>query len=279
MHSVFLLSLDPALGRLDYDSLSDQALMEILISGMNNYEKANFQDENGNFLEISEWDGVQFESDRVTSIQWLYLEFSEQQFPFAFIPLLVRCFQVSHASLCGTLDPSLLPTTLDDFDVSINALDGSIDFSAFPRAMQTIDISWNLFAGSCALGDLPDALTHFIANHNVFEGEIVLSDLPVKMEKLILNGNRLTGPLRIESLPASVEEISLAWNKLSGDFYMGSFPESLQKVDFSNNPMSGKAILSRVDGEMHFQIVNTCIASVEDENGDKHAWEPHFLRW
>ena len=39
-----LMCVDPSLGRLDYDSLSDQALMETLVEGMNRTDKRRLQD-------------------------------------------------------------------------------------------------------------------------------------------------------------------------------------------------------------------------------------------
>ena len=69
MHT--LLSIDPALGRLDYDSLSDQARMEIFIDGLTEETKKHFQDPKGGFLDISEWSGVFVTDDgEVTDVDY-----------------------------------------------------------------------------------------------------------------------------------------------------------------------------------------------------------------
>ena len=51
-----------SIGRVDYSSLPQQALMEIMAESID--DKRIFQDNDGNFLEISEWVGV------VTNAQW-----------------------------------------------------------------------------------------------------------------------------------------------------------------------------------------------------------------
>ena len=59
------------LGRLDYASLSQQALMEVVVENLNC--KDIFCDKEGHFLDITEWDGVEInENGGVTEIVWTY---------------------------------------------------------------------------------------------------------------------------------------------------------------------------------------------------------------
>ena len=63
-----LLAVDPSLGRLDYESLSDQALMEMLIDALPTEEKAMFKDANGNFQDVCEWTNMDCTDERVTEV-------------------------------------------------------------------------------------------------------------------------------------------------------------------------------------------------------------------
>ena len=74
---VFLQTIstaDPALGRLDYDSLSDQACMEMLIDGFSDTGKAlSYQDKNGAYFDVCEWPDVTCDADdSVTAVFFSY---------------------------------------------------------------------------------------------------------------------------------------------------------------------------------------------------------------
>ena len=121
-----LMCVDPSLGRLDYDSLSDQALMETLVEGMNRTDKRSLQDGKGNFKDISAWRFIKCTDDRVTQIYAFQKTYAKRQFPFEFIPSQVSKFSMILCGLYGTLDTSQLPLKLTRFNVPQNALYGSI---------------------------------------------------------------------------------------------------------------------------------------------------------
>ena len=269
--------IDPALGRLDYDSLSDQALMEMLFESMETDEKANFQDENGNYLDIDEWYGVECEDDRVVGIDIQGSAFHSDQFRFSLIPAPVRSLNMMCCALHGTLDTADLPAALIDFDVSLNKLHGTLDFHNFPRNLERIRIQSNNFSGSCKLADLPRSLLDFNAGENGFCGEISLHDLPPAIKYFDLQSNALTGSLCINKLPESIEVINLCSNSFSGDFRMLVFPLGLEKVDITKNKMSGTAIFQGTEGAMHFILRADAIESVVDENGDTHKWHSSLV--
>ena len=65
---VFLDTVDPSLGRLDYTSLSQQALMEVVIEGITNKEKiCGDADEP---KDIEKWKGVEIEDGEVVAMDW-----------------------------------------------------------------------------------------------------------------------------------------------------------------------------------------------------------------
>ena len=273
------LSLDPALGRIDYKSLPDQTLMELLVEGMNAESKKALQDENGHYKDISDWGvATRSENDRVSEVLLSGRPFNETQFPFALIPPLVTYFEASDSELSGTLDASVLPADLVDFCISTNKLHGSVECKAFPRKMNRIYIDENNFSGILALCDLPDTLNEFYATANKFSGEISLNDLPAALEELMLDENELSGTVRIDRLPEQLRCFSLGDNKLSGDFALFDFPETLCSINVRNNPWSGTMVLPANCDEVLFWFRGTPnISLVVDEYGNRHPLEEEIL--
>ena len=271
---------DPHLGRLDYDSLSDQALMETLIGGIKSRSTLAFLDEKNNFKDISEWGCIVCKDDRVTRINLSMSKFTEKQFPFEFIPALVRSFGISNCDAHGTLDTAVLPRHIEFFDVSENKLHGSINFAAFPPSVESIFLYLNNFSGSCALGDLPDTLVTLDANNNEFSGELSLNEMPEAMEYLTLSKNKLSGSFSVEKLPRRIEVLDLQSNALSGDVrLLGELPRTLHKIDVVNNKeMGSKAVLSKAAPPMHFKLKSDRLEYVVDEDGQEHAWQEAIRR-
>ena len=58
---VFLNAVDPLLGRLDYASLSEEAVMEMVIEGITNKEKI--------CGDVEEWKGVTIEKGEVVALE------------------------------------------------------------------------------------------------------------------------------------------------------------------------------------------------------------------
>ena len=97
---LFLDAVDPSLGRLDYASLSQQALMEMVIEGITNKEKiCGDADEP---KDIEEWKGVKIEDGEVVKIEWVY------------------CW------LMGPLCVEWLPSSVKELSVSENSLAGRL---------------------------------------------------------------------------------------------------------------------------------------------------------
>ena len=274
-------SVDPSLGRLDYHSLSDQALMEMLIEPMEDEEKDILKDGEGfsigNFLDVCEWECIECKDDRVTRVHIFGFEFTKKRVPFEFIPPLVDRFQVSDCKAHGTVDTSKLPKDLETFEVDVNDLEGSLNFKGFPRKLRIINISENYFSGSCALSNLPDTLTHFIVSGNNLSGEITLNALPGALQWLNLSKNLLEGQVHIESLPNSIETIHLSDNAFSGEFRLLSLPSSLEKINLAKNALDETAVLLRSDKERYFWVISEDIMKIVDEKGNAHPWQAEIL--
>ena len=273
-----LSAIDPALGRLDYESLSDQALMEIIIGGMAAEDKKRYQDENGNFKDVCEWNLRACADDRVTGIFFMQVKMGDGQFPFDFIPPLVCRIWMTNSAACGTLDTSLLPLGLNEFVVNKNKLHGKLNFKAFPRALKYIQIKGNAFCGSCALGELPDCLMILIAGGNKFSGSISLNDLPPAMQKLCLKKNMLTGQINIERLPRNMYTLDLSGNQFSGNVRLTDHPHGFEEFNIENNSLSGSLVLF-VDRRpiLPFDFICSSVTAIFDMHGNKHPYEEALI--
>ena len=274
MFRLCLHAVDPSLGRLNYNLLSDQALMEMLVAHMGQAETFDIKDANGNFKDACEWGPVECKDDRVTSVNLCGRAFErEKQFPFEFIPPYVDCLNLEECKLYGTMDTSLLPPSMSDaFSLTINALYGPLDFQGFPRKLKYLYLEENKFSGSCILADLPPALLEFTFESNEFSGEIQIDDLPPALVKASVENNKLIGPIVIMKLPQAMEVLHLNRNAFSGEFQLFAFPPRLRVIDISSTKVSANAVLQHTTEPMHFTLVHDNVASVADESGKEHAW-------
>ena len=270
-----LHAVDPSLGRLDYDSLSDQALMEMMVEHIVQDDIDDIKDANGNFKDACEWKSMECTDGRVTVLEFVQRRFEpNKKFPFKFIPPCVLSFVMESCDIYGTLDTSLLPQSMSHmFSVTINELFGPLDFQGFPRNLKYLYLEENKFSGSCILANLPPALLEFTFVSNEFSGEIQIDDLPPALVKASVENNKLTGPIVITKLPQELEVLFLAKNSFSGEFQLFTFPPRLRVIDISSTKMSAKAVVRHATAPMHFALLHDFMISVVNENGDKHAWE------
>ena len=273
-----LFAIDSAVGRCDYESLSDQTLMEILIDGMCVEEKSKLQGEEEFFVEVRYWPGVDCIDTRVTKTIFHFRQFGAEQFPFSFIPPLVEHFEFVGCNLHGTLHTSDLPKGMKKFSVRQNKLHGEINFKTFPEKLRDLDITTNEFCGRCALEDLPDSIQRFQAYCNAMSGSIDLKNLPIAMEDLEIAGNYFTGPIVIEGLPQGIRRIDLSECCFSGEFRIMSFPPALESVSIiANEDPITAAVLRGTSSRKFFSLYCETIESVLDEHGNRHPWEAEIL--
>ena len=115
---VFLDAVDPSLGRVDLESLPQQALMEMVIEGITNKRKiCGDADEP---KDIEEWKRVSIEDGQVVEIDWSLFAL-EGSLHLEWLPSTVREFGVTWNRFTGTLDLASLPTSME----AINLLDRS----------------------------------------------------------------------------------------------------------------------------------------------------------
>ena len=277
LEMLLLCTVDEALGRLDYDSLSDQMLMEMLIENMEEGLKGPFQDENGNYKDIIDWLGISCTEGRVTEIHIYHSHFNEVQFPFEFIPPLVTWFTFTNSNLHGTINPKSLPSHLTLFQVSLNNLTGSILLKDFPRGLKTLEAIKNQLSGSLILSDLPDALIGFDVSENLFSGGISFDRLPPALEYLHVDANRLTGSISISHLPESMKTMMLSENAFAGDVCLLGLDFGRTVLNVECNEWSGTLVLPGAATAMPLELHCDFITAVVDAEGNRHALEKDLL--
>ncbi|KNH08111.1 leucine-rich repeat protein [Perkinsela sp. CCAP 1560/4] len=186
---VFLDAADPSLGRVDLESLPQQALMEMVIEGITNKEQ--ICGDANEPKDIEEWEGVGIEDGQVVEIFWQRFDL-KGELHFEWLPSSVREFHAFKNGLTGTLDLASFPTSMKELSLGLNALIGSIILERFPKNMEVFRVFQNQLSGPLKLESLPDTLTDFIAGYNQFTGSVNLTQLPAALSFLDLENNRLS---------------------------------------------------------------------------------------
>ena len=127
-----LYSVDSSnLGRLDYESLPQQALMEMVVSQMSDLNQKRLKDKNGNFLDLSEWEGVYMNEDStIKKVIWGFHNRSntkpknQGRICLEWLPESVEVFKINFRGFEGELDCSKLPKELRDFRIYNNRWKG-----------------------------------------------------------------------------------------------------------------------------------------------------------
>ena len=291
MHSLLICTDDSALGRIDPTMLDDQTRMELLIDGLSDEAKKNYQDANGNYLEYQKWDGVYLGDDDI-EIERFEIPFSTPgTVAFEFLPKSLTGFEASSSDIEGTVPVSLLPRGLVDFDISSNQnMFGTIDFCALPPALEMCDLSDNKFTGNADLTKLPKRLQSLHIRLNNFHGSVSLSYLPASLKVIDISYNefsgriceakisdsltdlyanhcKFTGSFVFENLPECREVIEMRDNEMSGNLHITEVAQQ-EEIDVSGNAFTGTAVVhSSMYG--NFTIYGNRIEAVVDENGNE----------
>ena len=197
-YTIFLFASDSShLGRLDYTSLSTQALMEIFIEGIENREVICRSAEEP--ADFDKWKGFWYSEDQPA-------DGAEKQFESSWVDL----------ALVGTIDLQWLPPTVLSLDIDDNQLSGSLNLTALPPSIQVLDCRNNAFSKEIDLCHLPAEIELLDLSVNQLSGSLNLEKLPTSMEELLLNANRFTGTVCLRHLPPNLVDLSVSENELSG---------------------------------------------------------------
>uniref|UniRef100_A0A7S4U8T9 Leucine-rich repeat protein n=1 Tax=Paramoeba aestuarina TaxID=180227 RepID=A0A7S4U8T9_9EUKA len=178
-----------ALGRLDYASLTQQTLMELLVDGI---VFTKYGDPKKG-IDVSRWSYVDVDPDGdVTS--W---------FP-------------SECNLTGSVALQWLPKTVVDVDISMNSLCGTLDLECLPDGLQELIVYKNKFSGPVSLTRLPTKMRILNLGFNRLSGTLNLTQLPAAMTELHLCGNDFVGATDFSKLPESLELLDIMETQLEG---------------------------------------------------------------
>ena len=249
MHlTLFTLSIDPTLGRLSYELLSDQANIEIMLEQLTPEAKQMFQDGKGNYRDICSCSGVQCDADgAVTAIHWQ--KGYEQRLDYrgtislAYAPVNLSEMVIMSWGLLGKLCTASLPVGLKHLNLLENRLSGNIALDTLPAQLKDLNLAGNEFSGSCDLTALPPSLEILDLGQNAFTGSVELTKLPEGIDTVTLSFNQLSGTLRLDGLPNSLTELHLNNNSFVGSFVLQNMSEKLEFINASGNMLSGTAIV------------------------------------
>ena len=299
--SSLLLLQDRSMGPLDLSGISDQAIMETLIDGLNTTSKQQFKTIDGQYKDVCKWNGILCNGRRqVKEIMWdsttqpqpsFTGSFSFANFPpftkiirirtreseneffdivFVYsdtsaLPRGLTCFSIENVWI-KSLDLRRLPSSLIELQAKSCGVSGSCSLTPLPRKLQTLLLSDNFLQGSISLDRLPSNLFQMDLSINDLSGSINLRSLPSGLTWLSLRRNQLSGSVEANYLPQGMYVLQLDENELSGTFVFTSPPEKLKVIDIRNNNFAAPAFVSRES----FPLVEADWAAMGggfDENG------------
>ena len=169
IHILLAVTADP-LGRFDACALSDQQMMELLVQDMP-HEK--FQDENGEFLDISKWGRVTLNADGSVE-KALFAKKKSGSIAFEYLPRRMTEFRVIDSALTGTLDTQALPQTLQTLLLMKDQFDGEVHWTELPPLLIKFNVAANQFYGSVDLTHLPQHMETFSVQKNQFSAGVLI---------------------------------------------------------------------------------------------------------
>ena len=263
-----LLGVDASLGRLDYSLMPDQALMEMLVEGLNDETKKKYQDKHGMYLDVCEWSGINCDAhQRVIRIS-IGIDVSSENvrslLELRHVPPEVKVLKISSmpgGKLTGSFDLTQLPCGMEHLYIHYNQLTGAIDLAQLPGGMKELYLNCNQLTGAIDLTQLPGGMKELYLNYNQLTGAIDLTQLPGGMETLFLRNNQLTGVVDLTQLPGEMNSLWLNNNQLSGAIDLTQLPGGMKTLWLNNNQLSGPLIIKRLPSTMH-----TLIASLNKFN-------------
>ena len=204
-HTVLLSTADSQLGRVDYSLLSDQALMEMLIEEISDAAKKKYQDKDGMYIDVCDWERIKCDADG--NVIKVYDIEADGTISLSYIPPKVWSFQMFMRGVHGTLETSALQPSLKVLKIAQNKFHGTVNFATLPPNMVKLGVYKNAFTGSVNLESLPDSLTHLWIFRNKFSGTLCLKKLPPKFKYFEISDNAFSGDFHLQNVPATLEAL------------------------------------------------------------------------
>ena len=154
--------IDPTLGRLDYESLSDQACLELVIQNLEEFTKKKYQNTSGHYLDVCDWCGVQCDGNS-NVIDFAWRESFSGTLSLEFLPKGINAFLMATPEdnnlqrSNGKLNTKILPKNLKQFRLH-QYFTGEVDLQSLSPNLEIFSVAHNKLLGSCNLKALPVGL-------------------------------------------------------------------------------------------------------------------------
>ena len=273
---------ESALGRLDYATMNQQALMECVVAQFSEKSLGDFRDVHSSFLELEKWEGVECDADgHVRSIDWFK---TEGTINLQWLPQTLQSLSLTKAKgLFGCFECSLLPRSLQILDLNDAMLSGTFSFEHLPRAMRSISIHNTNINGALSLQNIPENMHTVEFQGNAFEnldfqchshtlselsalqcalkGTLRFHNSPPALERLDLQSNFLEGTLCFIGAAPSINLMYLNNNAFCGPLHVEDLPAGLQFFDISVNTFSELGITGDLPENLDSFEANECFQS------------------
>ena len=297
---LFTLVASSDLGRLDYLTMNQQALMECVVAGLNEKPCKSFCDRKGNFKDIKKWKGVKCDSEEnVIEIFFSFYTTGCETLSLRWLPPTVRELDI-RAPL--RLTEFTLPQSVQRVCLQQVNLQEDLCFDALPPQIKEIKILNSFLQGRIALAAIPESLHRIhIVSHQLQEVDMKcsakgLADLavtngqlegtldfhlsPASLKDLNLERNRLSGPLRFVGLSETLQNLNLSFNSFQGTLRFDDLPLSLLQLklnghsftavflgvslpsDLSQIDFTGKKNAEEISGRVDFLYFNTSVDTI-----------------
>ena len=212
-NSMFFLCADAALGRVDHLTMSQQALMECVVSQLDTKSLRKYQDDSGNLLDVDQWNDLTRDgADSIVGINW--------------------------TRIGGTVDLRWLPLTLQSLTVeACPALHGSVDFQSLPSALVWLSIKAVALHGEFSL-KFAERLKYCLLDDADFSGTLCLADVPENLQTILIQQTPLTG-VSMAGSSETLLSVEVSDGALQGTLSFRNSPQSLQEIKLSRNKLEG----------------------------------------
>ena len=265
------LSVDPSLGKVDYNLMSDQTLMEMMFEGFDDETKKQYQDNDGMYRYVCEWSCIKCdEHERVIEIRMFGCHV-RGSLDLRYIPPKVKVLLIASwdkRRVTGSVDLTRLPVGMQKLCLSNIELEGEIDLAHLPKDMVNLSLDNNQLTGEIDLTHLPEGMPRLFLQNNQLSGEIDLTNLPKGMKYLALNNNQFSGEIELTHLPDGMLELSLKHNLFSGALVIKKLPQGMKLIDVQGNHFNAIAVVdNKTDATIKFE--GSGVELIADENGSK----------
>ena len=273
------VAIDPSLGRLDYESLTDQARMEILVANLPAERLKKFQDAHGNFKDVCDW-GADISCDQDGNVHHiLFAGLHDNALNLRYIPPHVKSFALQKSGECD-LKPSDLPQGITNLCMTGTPVRGDFAFSVLPKHMIKVFLNACKLQGTADMQHLPQDLNVLRIDNNKLRGSLLLDKLPKNLAELWAHINCFSGALILDDLPASMKIVSVYFNDFR-ELRIAKvlLPSERIDIDVRSNAISGTAVIAKGINarKVKIDLLLNKIEAVVDENGKRHRFEKSIL--